>query len=138
MCFWFFWLCLFNSPPARLGAHDDEIYEGTGEAVWILPRCRVDEPDDHQLGERVLALCQSLPALRVLINVFELWVLFLLVARFFRIRFDSNVPACVDFYPAGHGIHISFESRVLYLHTVVCVTPGEVVKVADRHDVLVG
>ena len=121
-----------------MDAHDKEISKGAGEAVGVLSCCRFDEPDDHRLSDRVLALGHSLPVFRILIDVFELWVFFPLVAWFFRIRFDIDIPAGVNFHSAGHGVHIMFQSRVLYLHTVVCVSPGEVVQVADRHDVLVG
>ena len=135
--FWVFWPCPFDSSPARLSAHTKKISKGTGGTVGVLSYHRSDEPNDHRLGDRVFALGHSLPVLCFPINVFELWALFPLVAGFFRIRFDSDISADVNFYPASHGVHISFQSRVLYLHTVVCVFPGQVVEVANRHDVVI-
>ena len=121
---WIFWLCQFDPSPACLDAHDKEINDGVCETVRVLSCHRFDELDDHRLGDRVLAFGHSLLVFRIFIDGLEHWVFFPLVAWFFEIRFDLDIPAGVNLHPHSHGIHILFQSRLLYPQIVVCVSPG--------------
>ena len=107
---WIFGLCPFDPSPACLNAHDKEFDDGVCETVRIFSCHRFDEPDDHGLGDWVLAIGHSLPVFCILIDGLKHWVFLSLVAWFFKIRFDSNIPAGVNLHSHSHCIHVLFQS----------------------------